>query len=78
MNIPIIICYCLKIVNRHPKRAKWQVLVGRVLVRLTVKHLKQKFTLYAAYYNYYSKRELQGRGIDLRTSQRFRAGDDYI
>ncbi len=44
----ILLLYCLKIVNRHPKRAKWQVLVGRVFVRLTVKHLKQKFTPDAA------------------------------
>ncbi len=41
----VYFCHVVIIVNQHPKRAKWQVLVGRVLVRLTVIHLKQKFTL---------------------------------
>ncbi len=31
----------------------------------------------AAYYNYYENCNVRGRGIDLRTSQRFRAGNEY-
>ncbi len=43
------------------------------------KHLKRKFTLDAAYYLHQldPNCNVRGRGIDLRTSQRFRAGDEY-